>query len=695
MSLDIDEHYNTQLSKSLNYLNNGDRLNACNELIKLKVNIDLREFLLLNNSPEKTKLKNKIIHIYTLIGGLLKELGEASLASGNENREEYKNYFKKSIHYFLEILSIDFENKTCETQLTSIYTTLTFNSQPDYNLCLKYLTNALVFSPTSPHIHYNLGHIYHKMNQLENSVIHYKLAVKLCETGDKLAVKLCETGDKTLLINIYNGLGSVFKSVKKWPEALFYLLKGYVINPKDPDINNALGVAYTELRRSDISAKHFTIAIENYKDSIITADKKGLLSDIYLNYGHTFSWNGDVFNSIICYNNSIKQNPTYRLPFQNKLMNLLYTSRDTNYLLTQHKLINKIIYKKFNYDRSDKKIIDLEKPRIGIVSGDIGGGHPVNHFVKGLLSLDNVIVYSESITNSSFKTIKNKTTQEVCEMIINDNIDILIDLSSHTALNRLDVFAEHPAPITMSYLGYPFTTGLKGIDYRITDTYCDNTHSAKYYTEQLLFMNDCFLNYTPNLDFKIRYKKDTSHFKIGCFNRLNKISENCFELFNMILNNFDDVKLVFKTKALLNNNVRQEFLSKFGDKKEMVEILDCTISHEEHLETYNDIDIAIDTFPYSGTTTSCEALSCGCPVLTFYDKINLYHPQNVTGSININSGLEWYNCYSFDDFVNKIKILKETFNLESKIKVRNKFLNGKVCDIPLWISNFKQLIKNF
>jgi protein O-GlcNAc transferase len=308
----------------------------------------------------------------------------------------------------------------------------------------------------------------------------------------------------------------------------------------------------------------------------------------------------------------------------------------------------------------------------------------------------------------NFKFIRHKTTKEVCDLIYNDHIHILFDLSGHTAFNRMDVFYVKPAPIQISYIGYPYTTGVNKMDYRITDNICDSEQSQKYYSEKLLFLKNCFLCYDP-------YKKDNELPKVtdlqpylnngyltfGCFNRLNKINDSVIELFNKIMLRYPKCRFVFKTKAIINHNISHKFLNKFDESvRDRITLLDCTILHDQHLLEYNKIDISIDTFPYSGTTTSCESLMMGVPVLSYYDNVNYYHPQNVTASILKNSNLDEYVYTNTIDDGNSDSIFKKIDNLLSdisiwknfKMNVRNSFINGKVCNSKEYMNNFEELL---
>jgi predicted O-linked N-acetylglucosamine transferase (SPINDLY family) len=213
-------------------------------------------------------------------------------------------------------------------------------------------------------------------------------------------------------------------------------------------------------------------------------------------------------------------------------------------------------------------------------------------------------------------------------------------------------------------------------------------------------MKNCFLCYDydrsvlPHLA-QQPFLKNNKQLTIGCFNRLNKISQELITLINNILIKYSNIKFVFKTKALINKYIREEFLQKFDSEvRNNIVILDCNLSQTEHLSEYNNIDIAIDTFPYSGTTTSCEALLMGVPVISFYDSTFYFHPQNVTVSLLKNSNLDNYVLENTNDIYKLLDNLLIQSNqkwIEFKNTIRNKFLNGKVCDKIEYIKNISKL----
>jgi len=704
------------------------RVLACEQYNMIINSIDLREYLLLDFTPkiEKDIYLNSLMNLGNYIKTIAEQLINIKyieLRKNNANRttsislelsQFENNLFNKALNTYIMILQFEFEFKDAIKQITSIYTQLTYFSQHDYNLCIKFLKEALLFAPESPTIHYNLGHMYQRINELELSLVHYKLSLELIKIYDEDSINLS--------INNYNGIAFIYRNIKKWPNSLYYLLKAHEISKENPDINNQLGVVYTEMRRTDLAEKHYKLAIKYYDKTFISSDPVFLLSEIYLNYGHMHSYNGDNQKSIECYNKSLKFVPKFALPFQNKIMNLSYIFDqlpDDNkmYITNQHKQINKLYAKnpkpyifKPNFFKTDDNKIN-----IGIISGDFID-HPVSYFICTYLkNFDttrfNVTCYSECLIdttifnkNLKFKFIKNISQENASKLIYDDKIHILLDLAGHTAFNRLDIFSFKPSPIQITYIGYPFTTGLNEMDYRITDNICDNELiSQPFYTEKLLFMKNCFLCYDPhvihNTDI-LPVLKQTPFIKnkyitIGCYNRINKITDSVINSFNYILKTNNNVRFIFKTKALINSNIVTQFLNKF-DKNVItrIKILQCTLTHEQHLDTYNLVDIAIDTFPYSGTTTSCEALLMGKPVFSLYDSTYYFHPQNVTCSILKNSNMEFYICNNINEIVDKISQL-ETKPIEfwknCPQLTRQQFLNGKVCNKVEYMKNLENI----
>lgn len=680
---------------------------AIKEYTRLLDYIDITDYLLIDTENEFIP-KNVYVESFYKLGTFYKTLAEINIGENNGQMNiEEETIFKKAIFCFITVLRVVFEHPMCVIQITSIYTQLTYYSQNNLVKALGFLQDALVFAPESSNLNYNLGFIYQKLNKLEQSITHYKLGIFTNQFTSDLNEQMEN------YINCYNGLSGIYRSIKQWPEGLFYLKKAHNKNTLEPNINNQLGIVYTEMRRTDLAKQHYQLAIEHYRKTIVKVDPETLLSEIYLNMGHMYSYNGDNNESINCYNKALKINPTFLLPFQNKIFNLCYmfNQLSSDYVYKQHLKINTLLSKRnikpcVLTDYSNTKI------HIGIVSGDLLD-HPVSFFIKTFLNCYNqdlfdVYCYSDVIMDVSrlpkhinIKYFRHKSTQECCDLIQNDKIDILFDLSGHTAFNRVDVFASKPAKIQINYIGYPYTSGLHTMDYRITDSICDNEKiSQANYTEKLLFLPNCFLCYwlpetLPQLS-NIQPYTINKFITFGCFNRLNKINYSVISVYNHLLNEYDTCKIIFKTKGLINPVIKNEFLSQFTQNVQSRIILkDCTILHENHLNQYNDIDFALDTFPYSGTTTSCEALLMGVPTFTIPERIHWYHPQNVTSSLLQNSNLGFYICDNKENFIDKIKIIENkpnTFWENLKLNTRNSFINGNVTNKELYMKNLQNML---
>ena len=600
--------------------------------------------------------------------------------------KEEVGYFDNSLKCFRTVLDLSVDNSSALQEISSLYSVKSVLEHYDYNACLQNCRESLWYDPLNATTHYNIGFIYLRLNQLNDALTHYKLSIKLSDSGS------------SIILNSYYGISCIYKTVQKWPQALYYLLRAKAVSGDDPDINNQLGVVYTELRRTDLAERCYEVAECNYASSVISRDLEFLLAEILLNRGHMNSYNGNTRVSIEYYNKSLGVYPKFLLPFQNKIMNLNYLFdefSDESFIYRQHKLVEKLIpsscVKVSGYNNVRK--------RVGFVSGDFRD-HPVYYFVACLLENQtefDVYCYSERVVTLKgveSRVIKNVSDEQLRVQIIADRIDVLFDLSGHTAMNRMGLFALRAAPVQITYIGYPNTTGIRNMDYRITDVYSDECgYKPERYSERLLFLDRCFLCYKPTLlVLGDQPFVGNGYITFGSFNRLNKITSGVRRVWESLLEGNENV-LVVKTKALLNETRKQEFLGEFSvGVRDRIRVVPCTVTHGDHLLEYNKIDIALDTFPYSGTTTSCEALSMGVPVLTLRDDTTYFHAQNVTSSILHYSGLGGYIMGSEGEFREKIQEMLLQWSVDDwkrlKVETRAKFVGGNVCDQLDFLAKF-------
>jgi predicted O-linked N-acetylglucosamine transferase (SPINDLY family) len=241
--------------------------------------------------------------------------------------------------------------------------------------------------------------------------------------------------------------------------------------------------------------------------------------------------------------------------------------------------------------------------------------------------------------------------------IRDDKIDILIELSGHTSGHRLAMLRNRVAPIQMTYLGYPNTTGLSAMDWRITDELADPSgYSEVFYTEKLARIEGGFLAYSVNdfmkdLPVGALPAEKGKGFTFGSFNNLAKVNEDVLAAWIRILNRLPHASLIMKARGMHDKRVTERLFHIFrcaGIEESRIVLKGHELFMKEHLACYNEIDLALDTFPYAGTTTTCEALWMGVPVVTLAgDK----HAGRVGVSLLTHIGLEECIGQTVDDYI--------------------------------------------
>ncbi len=275
--------------------------------------------------------------------------------------------------------------------------------------------------------------------------------------------------------------------------------------------------------------------------------------------------------------------------------------------------------------------------RIGYVSADLRS-HPVAHFLLPLLAAHrrdqvSVTVYSntarpDAVTErlraqtDTWREIRALSDDEAARAIAIDGIDVLIDLGGHTADNRLGIFARKPAPLQATWLGYPNTTGLSAIDLRITDAIADPPGDADQRHRETLLRLPHFLCYGAPGDAPAVTPLPalTNGFvTFGSFNNSMKVTPATAALWAELLESVPNARLLLKSPLFADDGIRARYESLFtarGIDRARLELLSAVPSARDHLALYGRVDIALDSFPYNGTTTTCEALWMGCPVVT-------------------------------------------------------------------------------
>ncbi len=300
-----------------------------------------------------------------------------------------------------------------------------------------------------------------------------------------------------------------------------------------------------------------------------------------------------------------------------------------------------------------------------------------------------------------WRDVSYLSDSKAANLIALDNLDVLVDLDGHAGNNRIGILCEKPAPVIVNWLGYPNTTGLAAIDYRLVDTVTDPEEiSDLYASETLVRLPNCFLIYKP-LDDQFCAAEppsvDKGYCAFGCFNHPAKLNDDVFRVWSLILSRSPGSVLVLKNRLLTCEDTRSRIQTKFtqlGIARERVVFLPYEEAQVDHLLHYHHIDIALDPFPYNGTTTTCEALWMGVPVITRTgDRHASRVGTSLLGTIGapelIGSSEEEYVNLAVDLAENKVRLQSYRRTLRDQMKM------SPLGDYKAFAGNMESVLKGF
>ena len=371
---------------------------------------------------------------------------------------------------------------------------------------------------------------------------------------------------------------------------------------------------------------------------------------------------GKLDDARVCYDQTLSLKPDFTEADSNRLFSLHYGSdHSAQALLAEHRRWDERhggdgSMPRLSYDNAR----DPERRlRIGYVSADFRR-HSVSYFLTSVLgahdrSAVEVFCYSNSAINDDvtarlrasaghWRSVVGVSDDDAAAMIQHDGVDILVDLSGHTAKNRLTLFARKPAPVQVNWMGYPNTTGLAAMDYRLVDPITDPQGvSDGWASEALVRLEGGFLCYEPPGDappVTAPPSLASGAITFGSFNNPTKLSDQTVETWASVLGRVAGSRLLLKGKPFGDEGARSLLQARFaahGIDPERLILKSLIGSVGSHLETYGQVDIALDPFPYNGTTTTCEALWMGVPVVSL---IGERHAGRVGASLLARAGSE-------------------------------------------------------
>ena len=497
--------------------------------------------------------------------------------------------------------------------------------------------------------------------------------------------------EKALVLNpaaftIYNNIGNCYRRQARHAEALGWYQKALNAWPDFAEALNNTGVTLQDMGRLADAVPYFERALAaraDYPDPLINLSNNyrdrgrpekaiaclrqaaAMRPDnphVWNNLGCSLGDQGCVAEAIDCYRKTIELDPRNHLAYSNLLLNVHYLDDTTpGQIFGLHREYEgRFAAPNPARDWTGRSHDPERKLRVGYVSSDFRR-HSVAYFLEPLLERHNAaavefycyadVPRSDSLTErfanlagSRWRDIRGYNDDRLEQLVRADAIDILIDLGGHTAGNHLRVFSRRLAPLQATWLGYPNTTGLSEMDYRITDALSDpEGETDTLYTERLVRLEGGFLCFRPAPQTPPPAPPPMAALgaiTYGSFNNMAKMSPTVIGMWSDLLHRVPASRLALKNKALAEGPARGRVIELFkqrGITEERIVMSGSIESLEGHLSAYAHVDVALDSFPYHGTTTTFEALWMGVPVVTLTGPA---HVSRVGASILSHAGLD-------------------------------------------------------
>ena len=352
------------------------------------------------------------------------------------------------------------------------------------------------------------------------------------------------------------------------------------------------------------------------------------------------------------------------------------------------------------------EVIKKKKIKIGFVSSNMGGNHSVTYFIKDLLDNNNenfeTHIFSDidekreddttKIIKAKvdfFHNISSKNNSEFAIFLRSIGIDILIDLNGYVGKGRIEIFNSRVCKLQISWLGYNNTIGLNHSDYLIADKNLIFEKEKDLYQEKIIYLDEIWSSHSGlNIERKYNHlpSENSGYITLGSFNNYTKISDDTVEVWSKILKKINNSKLILKSSVSHADIHFKELFEKEGVLKKVI-FRNRSKNFDDHINLYKDIDLCLDTFPYTGVTTTCEALWMNVPVISL---AGFNFNSRCGESILINSNLKDLVAKNKDDYISKVVSLANDIDRLKKIR---KFIFDEVLKTNTF--NTKKFAGNF
>ena len=512
---------------------------------------------------------------------------------------------------------------------------------------LQHYDRAILLMPELARAHFNRGNILLERGDAAGALDAYMKAAKY--KPDSAAAH-------------YN-LGNAFAALSRHEAAATSYRQAIALKPDFADAHVALGGALEELGGLEA-------AIESCRQGLAISPD---YAEAHYTLGRALSVLGRLDEAAASFYRALALKPDYADARDSLLFMHNYRGdQSAEIMLSEARLYGEMVARQARPYTAWNNSPDASRClRVGFVSGDLRN-HPIGYFAENVMAAlasgfsDRVALFAyltrdceDKITErikascSGWCPVVGFADAQLAERIRADSIDILIDLSGHSADNRLPVFAWKPAPVQVSWLGYFATTGVAAVDYFVGDPWTLPASEEINFTEKVWRLPETRLCFTPP-DVALAVSPlpalRDQHVTFGCFNNLSKMSESVVALWARVMNAVPGSCLFLKAGQFMEASVQQSVTARFAvhgiDAGRL--ILESYAPRAAYLAAYQRVDIALDPFPFPGGTTTVEALWMGVPVLTLAGERFLSR-QGV--GLLMNAGLSDWVASDPDDYV--------------------------------------------
>jgi len=544
--------------------------------------------------------------------------------------------------------------------------------------------------PGSSEAHVRLGHMLEARGEVARAVESYREAVRLepasAAAHYSLGNGLLRLGDPASAVHCYvqavqlqprhaeahSNLGVALFDLGRMRESASSYHRALRARPEYPEALNNLGNALKELG-------HLDEAIAKYEDALRLRPE---FADAHANLANALTLRGQLPEALESYRRALALRPGLAWARSNYLLCLNYhPAASAPLLFKEHRRWGELHGAAPRAPAPHRNDRDPERPlRVGYLAAHFQAA-AFACFVQPVLDAHDptrvqpVCYQLDPVSKDrrgTWRSIRGRTPAEVADLILADDVDILVDLLGHTRGHSLAVLPYRPAPVQVTWLGYPNTTGLTCVDYRLTDAVADPPGEPVSHTEELVRLPTVFCCYAPVREAPTVASlpaQRTGRVTFGSHHNLAKLNPAVLDLWSRVLAAVPGSRLLV-FRDTLRGSARERLLGAFGERGIDADRIDfrlASAANSAHLELYSDVDIVLDSFPWSGHTTTCDALWMGVPVLTLR---GARHASRMAASMLTAVELPEYIAESEEEFVRRGRELAQDMTRLAGVRKR-------------------------